>query len=154
MTLILVLFLVGMVLLSAEIILPGGIVGIIGGLAMLAACVLSFSEFGPGGGMMAVLLAVVVVILMLWIEFKVLPKTKMGRKLFLNEVISGTTPAARTMDYEGCIGKTVTKLAPSGLVEIDGKKVEAFSRTGFLEEDVPVKVVGTDNFRIIVTPTE
>ncbi|WP_221032308.1 NfeD family protein [Actomonas aquatica] len=154
MTLIVVLFLVGMVLLSAEIILPGGIIGVIGGLAMLAGCVLSFSEFGVGGGAVAVLVAAVIVAIMLWLEFAVLPKTKTGRKLFLNEVISGTAGKERTINYQDCIGKTVTKLAPSGLVEIDGTKVEAFSRNGFLDEDTPIKVVATDSFRVVVIPTE
>lgn len=43
----------------------------------------------------------------------------------------------------GKTGHTLTNLATTGLVEIDGKEFEAESKSGFLKTNVPVKIVGT-----------
>lgn len=44
MTWIILLFAVGITLLTLEIIIPGGILGAIGAICILASCVVSFSE--------------------------------------------------------------------------------------------------------------
>jgi membrane-bound serine protease (ClpP class) len=95
---------------------------------------------------------VVLVATVLYFEFAILPKTAFGKRLFLQKSIDGTSAPERERDYVDAEGVTLTALGPSGYIEIDGKRLEAFSRSGFLEADVPVKVVGTDNFRLIVTP--
>lgn len=42
----------------------------------------------------------------------------------------------------GKTGRTLTNLATTGLIEIDGKEFEAESKSGFLKMDVPVRIVG------------
>ncbi|MDW3647179.1 MAG: NfeD family protein [Bacteroidia bacterium] len=42
----------------------------------------------------------------------------------------------------GKTGKTLTNLGLTGLVEIDGKEFEAESKSGFLKNDIPVRIVG------------
>ena len=151
MNAILLLFIIGVIFLGFEVFLPGGILGVFGGLAMLGGCGLAFANYGISGGSLAVLLALVLVALMLAFEFFILPKTAIGKRLFLSASIQGTTQASRAKDLTGSCGKTVTALAPSGYVSIDGHQHEAFSRSGFLESGVPIKVIGLDNFRLIVT---
>ena len=51
MTSILLLFVVGLLLLGFEVIVPGGILGVIGGLAMLGGCAIAFDEYGVLGGL-------------------------------------------------------------------------------------------------------
>ena len=151
MTSILLLFVVGLLLLGFEVIVPGGGLGMIGGLAMLGGCVIAFGELGLTGGGLAVLAAVLLVGLLLYVEFRILPKTAMGRRLFLNSKVTGTTMNARGEDLGGKSGEAVTDLAPTGYIVIEGKRHEAFSRSGFLDAGAKVKVVGMDNFRLIVT---
>ena len=151
MTSILLLFAVGLLLLGFEVIVPGGILGAIGGLAILAGCVIAFGELGITGGGLAVLAAVLLVGLLLYVEFRILPKTAMGRRLFLKSKVTGTTHAVREEDLGGKSGETATDLGPTGYVMIEGKRYEAFSRSGFLDAGAKVKVVGMDNFRLIVT---
>lgn len=153
MTLVATLFVAGVLLLGFEVFLPGGILGIIAGLCLLGGTGFAFVEFGLSGGLIALVVAVVLVAAVLYFEVAILPKTAMGKKLFLQKTIDGTSSPARERDYVGTVGVTLTALGPSGFIEIDGKRLEAFSRSGFLEADVPVTVVGTDNFRLIVTPT-
>lgn len=42
----------------------------------------------------------------------------------------------------GKTGRTLTNLATTGLIEIDGKEFEAESKSGFLKMNVPVRIVG------------
>lgn len=152
MTLIATLFVVGVLLLGFEVFLPGGILGVIAGLAMLGGAALAFIDYGVGGGLLASAIAVVMVGGMLYFEFKILPKTAFGQRLFLRAAVDGVSTPERERDYVGSVGTTLTAMGPTGYVEIDGKRLEAFSRSGFLEADVAIKVVGTDNFRLIVIP--
>lgn len=150
MTMIAILFVAGLLLLGFEVFIPGGVLGVLGGLALLGGVGLAFVDFGLGGGLGALLVAVVLVGIVLYFEFAVLPKTAMGRRLFLQSAVTGRTGVVRERDFVGSVGLTSTALAPTGYVEIDGRRHEAFSRSGFLEPGVPVKVVGADNFRLIV----
>lgn len=152
MTMIAVFFVIGLVLLGFEVFLPGGILGVMGGLALLGGCAMAFVEFGLAGGLLAVLVVVVAVAVMLYFEFAILPKTAMGKRLFLRSAVAGTSSPQRERDFVGSLGITATALAPTGYITINGRRHEAHSRSGFLDEGVPVKVVGADNFRLIVIP--
>ncbi len=152
MTVIATMFVAGIILLGFEVFLPGGILGIMAGLCLLGGTGFAFSEFGMSGGLIALMVAVVLVAAVLYFEFAILPKTAFGKRLFLQKSIDGTSAPARERDYVDSEGVTLTALGPSGYIEIDGKRLEAFSRSGFLEPNMPVKVIGTDNFRLIVTP--
>ena len=54
MSTIITLFVLGSVMIFFEIFLPGGILGVAGGLAMMAGSVLAFMEYGTGGGIIAI----------------------------------------------------------------------------------------------------
>jgi membrane-bound ClpP family serine protease len=43
-------------------------------------------------------------------------------------------------------------LSPSGYVLIDGQRFEAFCQAGQIPAGSPLEVVGSDNFRLIVSP--
>lgn len=146
------LFLVGVIFLGLEIFLPGGILGVFAGISLIGGIALAFVDFGVAGGGLAIAVALVLTGIVLYLEFAILPKTKVGKRFFLQSSISGTTSLAPEHDLTGKSGITSTVLGPSGYIIIDGKRHEAYSRVGLLEKDVPVKVVGADNFRLIVTP--
>ena len=151
MTLIAILFVTGVILLGAEVFIPGGILGVLAVLAMVGGTVLSFVDYGLTGGLLAMGIAIAMVGAVLFFEFAILPKTQLGQRLFLKASIDGTSAPKREREYVGSTGVAVTALGPTGTIEIDGKRHEAFSRSGFLEAGVDVEVVGEDNFRLIVT---
>jgi len=155
MNAIILLFAVGIILLAFEVFVPGGILGIFGGLSLLGGIVLSFANFGATGGWTAVAIALGLVGLMVYIEFGLLPKTTLGRRLFLRSAVSGTSqpPLAESAAVVGREGETLTPLAPTGYVVVDGRRYEAFSQSGLLPKGAPVRVVGLDTFRLIVTKT-
>ena len=149
---IVLLFALGIVLLTLEVVVPGGVLGVLGGLAMLGGCALAFLEFGPSGGGIAIVTALGFLGLGLFIEFRVLPKTRYGKKFFLNQSVDAMSqplPADPAV-VVGKIGEAVTTMAPSGYVSIEGRRYEAFSQSGLIARGAAVRVVGVDNFHLIV----
>ncbi|AOS45053.1 hypothetical protein Verru16b_02122 [Lacunisphaera limnophila] len=153
MTAIILFFALGLVLLFFEVVVPGAILGIIGGIFMLIGCGLAFTAYGVGGGALAVLVAVLLLGLTFYLEFYVLPRTRIGRKMFLDSTVRGAShqPPAQAADVVGQLGEALTPLAPSGFVLIGGKRYEAASQSGLLPKGAPVKVVGVDTFRLTVS---
>jgi membrane-bound ClpP family serine protease len=155
MTTIILLFATGIILIAAEVIVPGGIIGAIGGVLMLIGCITSFAQFGTNGGLLAIGAATTIAILALWIEFRVLPRTAIGKRAFLTKQITGTS-SAYGEEAQSLIGKSaeaLTTLSPSGYILIDGTRYEAFCQSGHTTTGTPLTVIGADNFRLIVSTT-
>jgi membrane-bound ClpP family serine protease len=153
MTAIIILFLAGILLLAIDVIVPGMIMGIIGGLSILAGVVTAFNLYGSGGGMIALLCGGLLLGLTLYFEFVVLPKTKLAKAFSMQATVKGTSQPA-VADLSTVLnqqGETVTPLSPSGYINVQGRRYEAFSQSGYLAKGVTVRVTGLDNFRLIVT---
>lgn len=153
MTAIIILFLAGILLLAIEVFVPGMIVGIIGGLSILAGVVTAFNLYGSGGGLIALLCGGVLLGVTLYLEFVVLPKTKLAKALSMQATVEGTSQPA-VADLSTVLnqqGETITPLSPSGYISVQGRRYEAFSQSGYLAKGVTVRVTGLDNFRLIVT---
>lgn len=153
MNLVVLLFVVGIVLVAFEVITPGAILGVLGGLALVGGCAAAFSTFGGLGGMAATLVALLVLALVLYGEFVLLPKTRFGRRFFLHQAVDATSqpPLAIAAEVVGKFCEAETMLAPSGYVSLDGRRYEAFSRSGLAFKGARLQVVDVDNFRLIVT---
>ena len=156
MTAIVILFLAGILLLAIEVFVPGMIIGIVGGISILAGVITAFSLYGSSGGMIALACGSVLLGVTLYIEFVILPKSKLARKLSMKATVDGTSqPAvadlASVLDQQG---ETATPLSPSGYISLQGRRYEAFSQSGYLPKGVSVRVTGLDNFRLIVTKNQ
>lgn len=152
MTVIVLLFIGGVVLIGSEVFLPGGIIGAIGGAMMIGGIAVSYSDYGALGAFVSTVIAITLVVVALYFEFRILPKTTMGKRLFMSaSVQSSTTYSNVADDIIGRTCLTATALAPTGFVLLDGKKLEAASKSGFIEKNEEVKITGKDNFRIIVS---
>jgi membrane-bound serine protease (ClpP class) len=152
MTAIVLLFITGALLLAAEVMLPGGIAGIIGGAALLAGSVFAYLEFGLTVGSVATLAALLLVAAMLYAELIWLPRSKLGRAMVVDATIGGEpAPPPPANEVIGQVATALTTLAPSGVVSVGGKRYEAFCRTGLVERGTELTVVGVDNFRLIVS---
>jgi len=152
MNAITLLFLTGVILLGFEVIVPGAVLGILGGLALLAGVVIAFISYGVSGGLGAAGVAIALVAIMLVIEFVVLPRTSMGKRMFLRTSITGISQGAPA--DETLIGRTaeaLTPLVPSGFVSIAGRRYDAFSQSGPVSKGDQLRVIGVDSFRVIVT---
>lgn len=153
MNAIIILFIIGALLMAAEVFLPGAIAGILGGLALLVGSILSFNEFGFTGGAVASVAALALVALVLYLELVLLPKTAFGRKMIVQSTVDATSqpPLANLESVLDQPAEALTTLAPSGYVLVAGRRYEAFCRSGHAAKGATLRVVGLDNFRLIVT---
>lgn len=153
MNAILLLFLLGVLLLAAEVFMPGAVLGILGGGAMLAGCLISFRQFGAMGGALASGIALSLLALTLYLELVWLPKSRFGKNLVIKSASDATSqpPLADPASVVGKPAEAVTTLAPSGYVIVDGRRYEAFCQAGHAEKGSTLRVIGLDNFRLIVT---
>ena len=156
MNAVILLFVAGIILLVFEVITPGAVLSALGGLAMLGGCLLAFSEFGVAGGLIATATALGILGVALFFEFVVLPKTRLGKKMFLHRAMDGPSqpPLAAPDEVVGKSCEALTTLAPSGYVSLNGKRYEAFSQSGLVEQGEALRIIGVDNFRLIVTKAQ
>ena len=154
MSLILLLFAAGVLLLVLEVIVPGAILGIIGGVLMLIGVIVSFDRYGLSGGALASAAGVGMGGIALYLEFVLLPKSRLAKTFSMTA--TGTGKSQPDLADRSVIGKratTVTPLAPSGVVECEGRRYEAFARSGHVSVGTAVDVIDLDNFRLIVAQT-
>ncbi|HSI08787.1 MAG: NfeD family protein [Rariglobus sp.] len=152
MSAVILLFVVGILLLGVEVFVPGGILGILGGVAMLCGCIVAFKIFGMEGGLIASGVAAAILGGTLYFEFVLLPKTSLGRSLMVLAP-SRPTPAESAKDV-GLVGQTAladTVLAPTGYVLVANTRHEAVSQSGLIQKGASVSIVAHDGFRLIVS---
>lgn len=150
---VITLFVVGIVLVAVEILVPGGLLGALAGLCLLAAVVMAFVEFGSAGGVLASGAALLIAIGLLYFEFVVLPRTKLAKKFSMTETVAGRSQPelAERAVVIGREAVAATTLAPSGYVELDGRRYEAFCQSGHVAAGARLRVVEIDTFRLVVT---
>jgi membrane-bound serine protease (ClpP class) len=126
--------------------------GIVGGVLLLVGVISAFSQFGLDGGMIASACALAVGCIALYLEFVLLPKSRLAKTFSMTGTVAGTSqpPLADRSAVVGRRAVAVTALVPSGYVEIEGRRYEAFARDGHTRAGDALEVVDVDNFRLIV----
>jgi membrane-bound serine protease (ClpP class) len=153
MTTVAILFAAGVLLVAVEILVPGAVLGVFGGLFLFAGVIAAFIQLGSMGGAIATGVALLIGAVTLYLEFVVLPKTRLAKKFSMTETVSSRSQP-EVADRAAVIGRevlAVTMLAPSGYVELEGRRYEAFNRSGLAAEGARLRVVDVDTFRLVVT---
>lgn len=153
MELVIALVALGLAFIFLEVFVPGGILGGLGTVGLIGACIVSYREFGLEMALFTFAGSAVLVAIVLLVQFKlIIPRTKLGKKL-VNE---GSIDAKNQYLPENSSslieqpGTALTALAPTGLVMCQDQQLEAYSQDGFIEKGTPVIIKGSDNFRILV----
>jgi membrane-bound serine protease (ClpP class) len=153
MTSVIVLFVAGVVLVSVEILVPGAILGVLGGFCLLVGVAAAFLRLGGTGGAVATGIALAIGTLTLYLEFVVLPKSRLARKFSMTETVSSRSQP-EVADRAAVVGReavAVTTLAPTGYVELGGRRYEASCLSGLVAVGARLRVVDVDAFRLVVT---
>lgn len=153
MTLVIVLFVLGVILLALEIVVPGGILGAVGGAMMLAGVIAAFVRFGSTVGIVATIAALVLLGVTIYLEFVWLPRSRFVGRVAMGATIDSVSqpPLAKEADVIGRAAVALSTLAPTGFVRVDGQRYEASCRSGYAAAGETLTVVGLDAFRLIVT---
>jgi membrane-bound ClpP family serine protease len=154
MIFVIALIVVAILLAMGEILLPGGVLGILSFIAILGATWQAAVEFGPFVAVIVFFGSTTLTILSVFFFFQASRKMGLSRGMFLSSRVDGHSgtpnPTELPDDIIGHSAETLTPMVPTGMILIDGKSYEAFSQSGFLEKGEPCKVIGKDNFRLIV----
>ena len=155
MSLLIVFFALGIILLALEIVTPGPLCGIAGCICMVMGVIKAFGMFGSLGGAVAVLLALAALATVIYLEFVWLPRSRFVKKFTMATTLHATSQPrpAQLSEVVGREAVAETTLAPGGYVRIDDRRYEAFCRSGLAPVGARLKVVGLDNFRLIVSKT-
>jgi len=151
MSTIIGLIVAALVMVFFEVILPGGILGVIAALCVILASWIAGAQFGASMGILTFVGSVVAIALLVFIEFKVLARTSLGSTFFLKSSVTGhSNVAPAEASIIGKAGIALTRLNPSGKVAIDGQTYEAYSQDGYIDADQPVLVAAQDSFKLII----
>lgn len=146
-SLAIILYVVGALLLFAELFLPtGGVLGVMGLLVILAGLVCCFMVSRWAGVAALVILVALSPFVATWM-INFYPKTSIGRQMILQDQTSIVQPPPVHIGQEGV---TVSQLRPSGEVDFDDLRIEVLSEYGIIEPGTRVKVVAITNDRPVV----
>ena len=158
------LFVVGVGLILTEIfVIPGfGIAGVSGIILVVVSLIVSLvgnvqfqfppiMAFTPAVSTVAITLVLLVILGFSLSRF--LPKSERFNQLVLAPELStasGYTAAETHTEYLGRVGQSLTPLRPSGVIELDGKRIDVVTAGEFISEGVAVEVISVQGSRVEV----
>ncbi|WP_188206197.1 NfeD family protein [Alkalibacillus aidingensis] len=147
-----ILLLVGLICIILEIFFPSGILGVIGGGAILGAMVISGADMGHMAFSIGISLLVAIILAI--ILFRKLDTNRgIFKLLVLRDQTStelGYVSNENRTDLIGKRGKALTFLRPSGAAVFDNERLDVVSEGAFINRDQPVEIVKVEGSRIVV----
>lgn len=141
----------GVLMLGAEIYLPGGILGVLGVFALIGAMVVGFL-IDPRFGFLSAAVIVIASVAGLYVWVRVFPRTAVGRRLTLtadSRAFSAVSDGgARLL---GCMGVADTALRPSGIATLDGRRIDVIATGVWIEAGTRVRVDAVRGSRVEVS---
>jgi membrane-bound serine protease (ClpP class) len=148
--LIIALFVVGFLLIAAEVFLPGLILGTIGFLCLVASVVVVYLQYGSAAGLTATFIVGGLSLVGFVVWLFLFPRTFIGRRIMLHTQQPPDHSAEEHRSLVGETGEAITPLRPSGTARIGGKRVDVTAVGGFLEQGAALIVVAADGMRVTV----
>lgn len=143
----------GLVLIAVEVyFIPGlNIAGITGMLAVIFGIGYMFAEQGFTGGILALVLTMAVgggTFYVIW-QSGAWERFVLATNLRSDDDLTARETETRSR-YLGKVGRAVTPLRPTGVVEIDGARIEVVTEGDFIASGSDVRVVAMDRRRFFV----
>lgn len=147
-TAIVILLLIGILLITLEIVaLPGAIAGIVGLIMLSIGVWQSYATYGIVAGNIVLLVSVVVCILLLVFFMRSKTWRFFGLK---TEIDSKVNTIDENLLTVGVRGRTVSRLAPTGKANINGQIVEVHTVSEFVNENEEVEITKIEGYKITV----
>lgn len=148
-----VLLVSGLLLLGAEIFVPGGVLGAIGGFLLLGAVVAGFPAFPGYGHLVAIaILFLVGIAIALWI--RIFPRSLVGQSMTVSENESNFSAAQDGLkELLGAHGEAKSALRPGGYAMINGRRIDVVTQGGMIDRGTPIEVINIASNRVVVKAT-
>ena len=153
--LIVILFLLGIILVVIEMIMPGiSVAGILGIISLIAGVILAAQVVSPGV-LILIIAAVLLIIaaMLIWLYKSATKGGRVSRLLMLNTKTSseeGYTSTSSPDNLVGMEGITTTPLRPAGTGDFQGKKLDVVTNGEFIPKGIPIRITKVEGFRIVV----
>ncbi len=153
------LLVLGFILLVMEIFFPSaGILAFLSAASLIGAIVFGYMQ-GAASCFVIVCFIIIGIPIMVVMAFKYWPKTAIGRRIMLDAPPSGgALPDDPEKEFLksliGRIGKTRCKMLPSGIISIDGRKIDAVSEGMPIEVNQEVRIIQVRGKRVVVRPLD
>lgn len=147
------LTLLGMIFFGLELFVPGGILGAIGAMLLLAAVVIGFSDdvLGRDGGVVGAIVMLVGLCAYVVLILRMFPSTPVGRLLTLsNDMKASKASDDSDDDLAGVAGSAHTDLRPAGIALLNGRRVDVVAEGNWISQGAPVRVVEVRGNRVVV----
>ena len=148
------LYVVCAALIVAEVFIPsGGVLGV-GATVALISGVLLFFQHSTAVGLIGLVVAVFMVPSLLVLAYKLLPRTRFGRRVLLAPPVrqrgEATTDAPELTKLVGRTGRVLTTMRPVGMCDFDGQRIECVAESGYVQRDTQVKAIRVDGTQVTV----
>lgn len=148
-TLLILLLAAGMLLIGAEIFVPGAVLGTLGGAALFGAVVVAFNISLQLGFYTAFgVLILTALTVFVWAKF--FPKSSIGRKMTLEQDGTVFKSSASKQELMGQSGTAHSELRPAGFAMIGGKRVDVVAEGGIIDRGAPITVIKVEGSRVVV----
>jgi membrane-bound ClpP family serine protease len=149
----------GLLLLLADLFLYSGILAIVALVMIVVGVAMPFYYGDTSTGVVTLVGTITVVAGMAVFAVYLWPRTRMGQRLFQTGPEEDATVASMPVIAEleqlrGRIGRAVSPLRPSGVVEFDGRRTDVLSEGMMVEEGTWVRCIEVKAGKVIVRPVE
>lgn len=145
----------GLVAIILEVFLPaGGVIGVLGGIAMVAGIVLAFIKVNPAAGMSLLVGTLILTPIALYFAFKFFPQSPVGRRLILSKEskaedgYQSSDPALEAL--KGQEGVALTRLRPAGAARFGKHRVDVVTDSEMIDKGTKVRVIEVEGSRVVV----
>ncbi len=149
---VVIMFVIGLILLVAELFVPGGILGVIGGALMVMSII--FAGESVTHMVLSIIIAMIIAVVGMVILMKFFgKKLHVFNKLVLRDATTseeGYVSNENRIELIGKVGQTLTALRPAGVVEVDNERLDVVSEGTFINAHKQVTIVKVEGSRIVV----
>lgn len=153
---VLLLYFGGLILIVAEFLVPGGVCGAAGGMAVIASAVLG-SIYYPDFRALILIAEFVGVIAGVLFGLWLFPRSPLGKAMVLSDgqqADQGWVASATDNTLLHQTGEVFSPLRPAGSIVVDGRRIQAVSSGDLIERGEKVRVIEVRGSRVVVEPIE
>ena len=149
-TLVLTFIILAFVLFFLELFAPGGILGLMGVISLVAASILAYETMGIIGSAGILVGGTVIAIALFFLEIKLLKVSPFAKDFMHGDRQTAQTRAVGRPELVGKQGTALTTMAPSGKVNVGNEIFDAASNSGLIKKNATVEVLRSEHLTLIV----
>ena len=145
------LLIAGLMLIGAEVFIPGGVLGVAGAIALIVAAGIGFTIFPAGTAVVIAISMIVLVgaVIALWI--KLFPHTGIGRQMTaMRDLKDAKGTEDNLADLVGKTGVTRSALRPAGFIEVENRRIDVVTQGEMIDSNTSVRITAVAGNRVIV----